>query len=47
MLEAAPGFDTGADRPAIGVLSSISTSFGCAAAVERLRQREAGAFFAG
>ena len=44
MAEAAPGFGTGTDRPAIGAESRASTSFGCAAAVERLRQREAGAF---
>ena len=46
MAEAAPGFGAGTDRPAIGAESRASMSFGCAAGVERLRQREAGAFFA-
>ena len=46
MAEAAPGFGTGTDRPAIRAESRASTSFGCAAGVERLRQREAGALIA-
>ena len=46
MAEAAPGFGTGTDRPAIGAESRASTSLGCAAAVERLRQRDAGALIA-
>ena len=41
MAEAAPGFGAGTDRPAIGAESRASMLFGCAAGVERLRQRDA------